>query len=189
MKIVLTGKEVKAGSGIVNQLVNGANSIATVLGEALENLSVGDEISDETIAETNKLMRGICTITKYENTKNPDDTQYEFSISEEYVCDCCDLTRDFVIDAFDVIKYAVKTFKAFMALSVKPFVDKYQKIVSANMCKTTAERFNVYFDKASNILLYTQNNVTDNDDYELKFSGTQEECEDFIDKVNSTTAH
>ena len=133
MKIVLTGKEVKAGSGIVTQLINGANSIATVLGEALENLSVGDEISDETIADTNKLMRGICTITKYENTKNPDDTQYEFSISEEYVCDCCDLARDFVIDAFDVIKYAVKTAKACFAMSVKPLVEKYQAIVAKNI--------------------------------------------------------
>lgn len=133
MKIVLTGKEVKAGSGIVTQLINGANSIATVLGEALENLSVGDEISDETIADTNKLMRGICTITKYENTKNPDDTQYEFNISEEYICDCCDLARDFVIDAFDVIKYAVKTAKAFFAMSVKPLVEKYQAIVAKNI--------------------------------------------------------
>ena len=133
MKIVLTGREVKAGSGIVTQLINGANSIATVLGEALENLSVGDEISDETIAETNKLMKGICTITKYENTKNPDDTQYEFSISEEYVCDCCDLARDFVINAFDVIKYAVKTAKVFFAMSVKPLMEKYQAIITKNM--------------------------------------------------------
>ena len=133
MKIILTGKEVKAGSGIVTQLINGANSIATVLGEALENLSVGDEISDETIADTNKLMRGICTITKYENTKNPDDTQYEFNISEEYICDCCDLARNFVIDAFDVIKYAVKTAKAFLAMSVKPLVEKYQTVIAKNM--------------------------------------------------------
>ena len=133
MKIILTGKEVKAGSGIVTQLINGANSIATVLGEALENFSVSDEISDETIADTNKLMRGICTITKYENTKNPDDTQHEFSISEEYVCDCCDLARDFVIDASDVIKYAVKTAKAFFAMSVKPLVEKYQAIVAKNI--------------------------------------------------------
>ena len=133
MKIVLTGKEVKAGSGIVTQLINGANSIATVLGEALENLSIADEISDSTIADTNKLMRGICTITKYDNTDNPDDTQYEFNISEEYICDCCDLARNFVIDAFDVIKYAVKTAKAFFAMSVKPLVEKYQAIVAKNI--------------------------------------------------------
>lgn len=133
MKIVLTGREVKSGAGVVNQLINGANNIATVLGEALENLSVANEISDETITETNKLMRGICTITKYENTENPDDTQYEFNISEEYICDCCDLARDFVIDAFDVIKYAVKTAKAFFAMSVKPLVEKYQAIVAKNI--------------------------------------------------------
>lgn len=133
MKIILTGKEVKSGAGVVNQLINGANNIATVLGEALENLSVANEISDETITETNKLMRGICIITKYENTENPDDTQYEFNISEEYICDCCDLARDFVIDAFDVIKYAVKTAKAFFAMSVKPLVEKYQAVIAKNM--------------------------------------------------------
>lgn len=142
MKIVLTGKEVKAGSGIVTQLINGANSIATVLGEALENLSVGDEISDSTIADTNKLMRGIVVITKYENTKNPDDTQYEFNINEEYVCDCCDLARNFVIDAFDVIKYAVKTAKAFFAMSVKPLVEKYQAIVAKNINDDSTQHTN-----------------------------------------------
>lgn len=133
VKILLTGKEIKSGAGVVNQVIKGVNNVADTLGETLESILLSNEISDETIVETNKMMRGICVITKYENTKNPDDTQYEFNISEEYVCDCCDLARDFAIDAFDVIKYAVKTAKAFFIMSVKPLMEKYQAIIGKNM--------------------------------------------------------
>lgn len=129
MKITLTALEIKAGNGILEQVIAGANSIAVTLGDAVTNISTHGTISDEDIAEFNSTMNGIVVITK-----NGDE--FEFNISEQFVIDSCDLTRDAVIELYDVLKYAVKTFKAFMALSVKPFVDKYQKIVENN--STTA---------------------------------------------------
>lgn len=126
MKITITNKEIQAGSRIMEQIIAGSDNIARVFGDITESIKEHKTLTDEDVKMFNIEMKGIIQISK-------DNSSITFDISEGYVIDTCNLTADAVGEIFDVVKYAVKTVKAFIGLSIKPFIEKYKKIQALNM--------------------------------------------------------
>lgn len=132
MKIFITNKETTALKEILEQMVIGGKSIASVLNTEIDSIDIAN-ITSEDIDNFNTDLKGVAVITK-------ETDGYSLEVSEEFIVDTCDVCRDFVIDFSDIIKYAFKTLKSFAILTLKPFKEKWQDILEKNKQKdsTTA---------------------------------------------------
>lgn len=132
MKIFITNKETTALKEILEQMVIGGKSIASVLNTEIDSIDIAN-ITSEDIDNFNTDLKGVAVITK-------ETDGYSLEVSEEFIVDTCDVCRDFVIDFSDIIKYAFKTLKSFAILTLKPFSEKWQNVLEKNKQKdsTTA---------------------------------------------------
>lgn len=114
------------------KIIFNANEIGTIT-KVVEKVSVnggvmfdidrfGITLDEKAINEFNEEYANVASITKKED-------EYVFWYNEEIVCDLVELTGDAVIECFDIIKYAYKTFQAFKVMKVDVFVNKVKNLI------------------------------------------------------------
>ena len=119
MKIIFNVNEIKTITKVIEKV---SRSGEEMLG--ITDLFFGDNqtLDENAIKEFNEKYTNVASITKT-------DDEYVFWYNEEIVSGLIELTGDAVIESFDVIKYAIKTFMAFKATKIDVFINKIENLI------------------------------------------------------------